>query len=250
MIDRVAVLGVPLSVVKLDSATAAIVAMAKSGTAGFVTCPDVSNVVRAQKDEALMRAHLSAAMVSRDGTPLVWVGRLRGYPIGRACGPDLLTNVASLSAHEGIRHYLYGGKVGVSSKLNAALTQRSPGIQIVGEETPPFRELTALELDEVAARVNATRAQILWVGLSTPKQEALMMKLKGKVTATMIGVGAAFDFISGELPRAPKWMQRSGLEWLYRLLREPRRLWRRYLLMAPQFVFLVAKEALIGRRSG
>jgi N-acetylglucosaminyldiphosphoundecaprenol N-acetyl-beta-D-mannosaminyltransferase len=178
-------------------------------------------------------------MITPDGMPLVWLGRRVGHPVERTCGPDLMEKVLADTARTGLRHYLYGGKPGVAERLKARVEARFPGISIVGVETPPFEPLTADEFLAVAGRIRGTRADVVWIGISTPKQEFLMRDLARLVPATLIGVGAAFDFHSGAIRRAPRWMQKSGLEWLHRLISEPKRLWRRYLVLAPRFVWLL-----------
>jgi N-acetylglucosaminyldiphosphoundecaprenol N-acetyl-beta-D-mannosaminyltransferase len=143
------------------------------------------------------------------------------------------------SVAKGYRHFLYGGKPGVAEELRAALTQRFPGLKIIGTYTPPFRPLTADEEDDLRNQLETSQADVLWCGLSTPKQERFMATYFGRLPIKlMVGVGAAFDLLSGNLDEAPDWMKKSGLQWLYRLIKEPRRLWRRYLLNNPRFAWL------------
>jgi N-acetylglucosaminyldiphosphoundecaprenol N-acetyl-beta-D-mannosaminyltransferase len=157
----------------------------------------------------------------------------------RVYGPDYMAAVCGRSVERGYRHFLYGGKPGVAEELRAELMRRFPGIQIVGTYTPPFRPLNQQEEDELRDQLTSSRANILWCGLSTPKQERFMASYMGRLPVQlMVGVGAAFDLLSGTLSEAPGWMKRSGLQWFYRLIKEPRRLWRRYLSNNPRFAWL------------
>jgi N-acetylglucosaminyldiphosphoundecaprenol N-acetyl-beta-D-mannosaminyltransferase len=237
--QRYDVLGVPVSATSPSGAVATILRWAGDGVGRFVCVRDVHGVMCARTDAQLRTAHAKAAMVVPDGMPLVIIGRLRGLPVERTTGPDLMNALIDQGRPAGLRHYLYGGEPQVADRLKAAFEQRHPGVRIVGTECPPFRAPTAEEEAATAARIRASGVDVVWVGLSTPKQEHWMLRNVDRLPATLIGVGAAFDFHSGRVKRAPQWMQLSGLEWLHRLLSEPRRLWRRYLVLAPQFVFLV-----------
>ncbi len=238
------VLGVPVSLVSLAIAVRTIVGWCEAGTAHFVCVRDVHGIMRAQDDPALMALHEQAGLVTPDGMPLVWLARHRGHnKVDRACGSDLVTALSGISVEKGIRHYFYGGKPGVAERMAAALGNRYPGLQVAGTYTPPFRALTVKEDSEVTAAIVAARPHIVWVGLSTPTQEYWMRDHVDRIPgATLIGVGAAFDFHTGDVKRAPVWMRSRGLEWLHRLVSEPRRLWRRYLVLAPKFVVAVTKE--------
>lgn len=247
MTETFDVLGVPVSVTNLAAAEAQLVAWAADRKGRIVTAPDVSNVVRAQDEPELLATHRQASLVVPDGTPLVWIGKLRGKPVERTCGPDLMERVVAGSGRSGLKSYFYGGKDGVAERLKAAFEARFPDARIVGVGTPPFRPLTDGEIDALVGDIERSGADLVWIGISTPKQEALMARLVSRVPVTLLGVGAAFDFHTGDVRRAPKWAQRTGLEWAYRLFSEPRRLWRRYLVMAPRFVWLVARQALTGR---
>ena len=170
--------------------------------------------------------------------PMVWVGRLRGHrAMRRVYGPDLMLDVCAWSEGTGCRHFFYGGAPGVAEALRDRLKVRFPRLQIVGCYTPPFRPLNTEEEQELQESVQTGKPDILWVGLSTPKQEEFMAEFSPRLNSTlMIGVGAAFDFHSGRVKQAPRWMQRSGLEWFFRLCCEPRRLWKRYLRNNPLFI--------------
>ena len=178
--------------------------------------------------------------------PLVWLSRLSGgSPVGRVYGPDLMLAVCERSVGRGYRHFLYGGGPSVAEKLASQLQNRFPGLGIVGAYSPPFRPLTQREDQEIVERINAAQPDFVWVGLGAPKQEHWMADHLVKLNATvLIGVGAAFDFHSGVKVQAPYWMQRSGLEWFFRLLSEPRRLWRRYLVYNTKFLYLIFLQSL------
>jgi N-acetylglucosaminyldiphosphoundecaprenol N-acetyl-beta-D-mannosaminyltransferase len=218
--------------------------------AHYVCVTSIHGVIESQHEEALREIHNAAGLVAPDGMPLVWLSRLQGLKqVERVYGPDLMLAVCEMSVSRGYRHYLYGGAEGVPEQLAAALKRRFAGLQIVGTHSPPFRPLTAQEDEQTVTMINGAQADIVWIGLSTPKQERWMAAHVGRVTApVLIGVGAAFDFLSGRKKQAPHWMRRTGLEWLFRLLTEPRRLWRRYLTSIPTFVFWSLLQALRLRR--
>jgi N-acetylglucosaminyldiphosphoundecaprenol N-acetyl-beta-D-mannosaminyltransferase len=235
---RVNVLGVGLSALNLDLAVAAVAAALEQKTKGYVCVTGVHGVSEAQNDPALRRILNQALLNTPDGVPMVWMGRLQGAShMGRVYGPDLMLRVCELACARGFTHFLYGGAPGVAEELKRRLEQRFPGLKIVGTYTPPFRPLTSQEEDDLARQVAALKPDILWVGLSTPKQERFMAQYFQRLEATLFfGVGAAFDFHAGRVRQAPRWMQRSGLEWLFRLGCEPRRLWKRYLKNNPLFI--------------
>lgn len=238
------ILDVPVSLVGLQSAVSAIAGWVEQKQAHYVCVRDVHGVMRAQHDPALMALHDGAGLVTPDGMPLVWLARRRGHAeVNRACGADLVDELCRVSLERGIRHYFYGGKPGVAERMAQALCERYPGLQVVGTGTPPFRPLTVEEDETATQAIVDSGAEIVWVGLSTPTQEFWMRDHVSRIPgATLMGVGAAFDFHAGDVTRAPSWMQKSGLEWLHRLWSEPRRLWRRYLVLAPQFVVRAARE--------
>jgi N-acetylglucosaminyldiphosphoundecaprenol N-acetyl-beta-D-mannosaminyltransferase len=200
----------------------------------------VHGVMECQSDPDLRQIHNAAGMVTPDGMPLVWLSKLMGQRhVERVYGPDLMLAVCQQTANMGYRHYLYGSSDAVLTQLEANLRQRIPNLQVVGAYSPPFRALTDEEDRALVARINAAAPDIVWVGLSTPKQEKWMAAHVDKLDAVLVGVGAAFDFHAGTKPQSPRWMQRSGLEWCFRLLTEPRRLWKRYLYNNPRFVLAV-----------
>lgn len=233
------VLGIPISVTTLSTAIAAIQDWAVDGRARMVCVRDVHGVMQARNNALLRDLHLRADMVTPDGMPLVWLGRVGGFAVERTCGPDLMDRFMKDTAGSGLKQFLLGGAPGIADELRRHFETKYPGANIVGTHSPPFRELAPEEVKELAAQIRRSGAQVVWIGLSTPKQEFLMDQMLQYSNWTSIAVGAAFDFHSGAVKRAPKWMQSSGLEWSYRLFSEPRRLWRRYLILAPKFVLAV-----------
>jgi len=198
----------------------------------------------------LQRVRNAAGLVTPDGMPLVWLARLRGLEhVERVYGPDLMLALCRRSISKGYRHFLYGGAEGVPDRLAKRLKRRYPGLRIVGSYSPPFHPLTDEEDKHTVQAINEANPDVVWIGLSTPKQERWMAEHIGRLTApVLVGVGAAFDFHSDLKRQAPRWMQRSGLGWLFRLANEPRRLWRRYLVNNPLFTLLVLQQALNSKR--
>jgi N-acetylglucosaminyldiphosphoundecaprenol N-acetyl-beta-D-mannosaminyltransferase len=242
--NRTDILGVKVSAITLDDAVATIEQWIAEGARNYVCITGVHGVMESRRNEPLRQIHNRAGMVTPDGMPLVWISRLRGKTrVERVYGPDLMRRLTKLSALRGYRQFYYGGSEGVADRLKQALVTSHPGLQVVGTLCPPFRELSADEDEAVIGAINAARPDIVWVGLSTPKQELWMAKHMGRIEApVMIGVGAAFDFLAGLKRQAPVWMQRRGLEWLFRLCSEPRRLWRRYARIVPGFLWLVGED--------
>lgn len=234
------VLDLPISITNLADACDRVTNWAADGIGRFVCVRDVASLMVCIDDPDLRKLNEAAAMVVPDGMPLVWIGKSRGLSVERTCGPDLFDQICKVSPERKLKHYFYGGKDGVADNLAQLCCKRYPGIEIVGTECPPFRPVTPDEDSQTVARIFASGADIVWVGMSSPKQDRWMRDHYQLLPQTLIGIGAAFDFHSGEVRRAPKWMQRSGLEFLYRLVSEPRRLWRRYLILAPLFVWRVA----------
>jgi N-acetylglucosaminyldiphosphoundecaprenol N-acetyl-beta-D-mannosaminyltransferase len=244
------VLGVPINIVTLPSAVDYCEMWAKSGVPKMVFVRETASLMAARAEPRLKALHEVADLVVPDGMPLVWIGRIRrhGAALGRVSGADLVDLLCERSVASGQTHFFYGGKPGVAEKMSARLQARFPGLKVVGTYCPPMREvgpdfeITDAILEEFEI-IRRSGADFIWVGISSPKQEYLMNKARETFSrGVFLGVGAAFDFHSGAVKRAPVWMQRVGLEWLHRLLSEPRRLWRRYLILAPWFVFLAAVD--------
>jgi N-acetylglucosaminyldiphosphoundecaprenol N-acetyl-beta-D-mannosaminyltransferase len=243
------VLGVPIAVTNLTHASETIEKWSEDDIGRFVCIRDVAGLMAIIEDSTLSEIHNQAAMITPDGLPIALLGKLRGIPVQRTCGPDLIDVLCARSVDTGLSHYFYGGKEGVAKKLAENFERKYPGLKIVGYESPPFRGIDDQSDPEAVARIRASGADVVWIGLSSPKQDMWMLQHYKQLSQTLIGVGAAFDFHTGEVRRAPRWMQKTMLEWLFRLASEPRRLWRRYLLLAPRFVWKVLFGAVIPRRS-
>jgi N-acetylglucosaminyldiphosphoundecaprenol N-acetyl-beta-D-mannosaminyltransferase len=239
--NKVNVLGVGVSVLNLETALAAIADAVRARRKGYICVTGVHGVMEAQNDPAFRKILNSAFLCTPDGMPMVWMGRLSGHSeMRRVYGPDLMLDVCAWSETAGARHFFYGGADGVAEALAKKLKAKFPKLEIAGTFAPPFRPLTPEEEKQFTETVRAARPDILWVGLSTPKQEKFMAEFLPKLDVTlMIGVGAAFDFHSGRVKQAPRWMQRSGLEWFYRLCQEPRRLAKRYFKNNPLFALKI-----------
>lgn len=213
---------------------------------GYVCCATAYNLNLARRDSALRAAYNRALYTTPDGMPLVWLARAHGHRnTTRVYGPDLMLALCDAGRAVGLRHYFFGGHPGVAEQLRTRLLDRFPGLAGVGQYTPPFRDLTPDEFAQLQDDVARTRVDVIWVGLSTPKQEKFMANAWAQLDANvLIGVGAAFDFHSHRVRQAPRWMQRRGLEWLHRLATEPRRLWPRYLVHSPMFVIRTLAQTL------
>lgn len=192
-------------------------------------------------DEQLRAALERADLNLPDGTPVARIGRRHGSP-GPVRGPGLVGDVARSGVTRSLGHYLFGGADGVADEMALRLGKHAPGMRVVGTECPPFRELSDADLDEVARRIEASGAHVVWVGLGTPKQDYLVPRLAERVSAAVVPVGAAFDFWAGTVDEAPQWLHGSGLEWMHRLASEPRRLWRRYLIGNPRFLLSAVRH--------
>jgi N-acetylglucosaminyldiphosphoundecaprenol N-acetyl-beta-D-mannosaminyltransferase len=238
---RVDVLGVGVSCLTLDSAVEEVSGWVARGEHRYVCVTGVHGVMESQRDPRLLEIHNRSGLTTPDGMPLVWSARWAGRrEVTRVYGPDLMLAVLARAAERGWSSFLYGGGPGTAELLADRLNSRFPGLRIAGTWTPPFRPLTPQEDADVVRVIDDSGAHLVWVGLSTPKQERWIAEhVDGLRANALFGVGAAFDLVAGTLPQAPRWMQRSGLEWAYRLGREPRRLWRRYLRNNPAFAVKV-----------
>ena len=211
----------------------------------FISVTGMHGVTEAQHDRKFREILNASDLVVPDGFPLVWLGRRKGYSElqRRVYGPELMATFCEQAAAEGYRHFFYGGAPGVAEELARRFSEKFPGLVVAGVYCPPFRPLTPAEDEEVIRTIHSSRADMVWIGLSTPKQERWMFEHREKLNVpVLIGVGAAFDIHTERKRQAPRWMRENGLEWLYRLAREPRRLWRRYLVYGSEFVFLVLLE--------
>jgi N-acetylglucosaminyldiphosphoundecaprenol N-acetyl-beta-D-mannosaminyltransferase len=239
--ERVEILGVGVHLLTMERAVETIAAWIERRERNYVCVTGVHGVMESWDDPELRRIHNRAGLVTPDGMPLVWLARRRGRQVERVYGPDLMEHVFERSRTTGWRHYLYGSSPATLVALDRNLRRRFPGARIVGCLSPPYRPLTADEERAVRGRIAASRADIVWVGLSTPKQERWMAAHVGCLgPPVLVGVGAAFDIHAGRVRRAPGWMQRYGLEWLFRMGLEPHRLASRYLRNNPRFLWLIA----------
>lgn len=248
---RAEILGIPLAVSDYEQIMDWMDAMIATGERGYVTAAAVNLVMNAQENPATMEAVMAATLAVPDGQPLVWALRALGHTDAtRVYGPDLMASYCARAAGNGTRMYLYGGRGDAERELLAdRLRERYPGLEIVGGASPPFTPLTLEQDERLLADIDASGAQIVWVGTGQPKQEQWMHRMRPRLRAPLlVGVGAAFDFHAGLVKQAPPWMQRNGLEWSYRLMREPRRLWRRYARYNPRFVVAFARQYAHHRR--
>ena len=241
-VPRYNVLGVGVSALSLAQARDLVVGARGARNLGYVCLCTVKGQGEARRDPGFRRIFNESWLTTPDGMPLVWMG-----PPGveRVYGPDLMLAVCDAGRAVGLRHFLYGGKPGVAGDLAASLSARYPGLLVVGAFTPPFRELDEPEMERLKSDIAAARPDIVWVGLGTPKQERFMAGPGRRLdTGLMVGVGAAFDFLSGHARQAPRWMQRAGLEWLFRLCSEPVRLGPRYFATNSMFILRLAAQKL------
>jgi N-acetylglucosaminyldiphosphoundecaprenol N-acetyl-beta-D-mannosaminyltransferase len=249
-VEKVNILGVGISAIDMDDALAQIAHWIDARERHYVSVCNVHTVMECQQDPRMRQAVNGASLATPDGMPLVWLGTFKSKRVvQRVYGPDLMIALCELSVQRGYSHYFYGGAEGVPELLAQSLTARFPDLHVAGTYSPPFGPLAAKENAGLADQINAVYPDVIWVGLGTPKQDLWMAANRNRLNApVLIAVGAAFDFYTGRKKQAPIWMQRSGLEWLFRLLSEPRRLWKRYLIYNPLFVTLVLLQALGLRR--
>jgi N-acetylglucosaminyldiphosphoundecaprenol N-acetyl-beta-D-mannosaminyltransferase len=241
------VLGVRVDAVQIPDTIAQMEEwICERGQGHYIAVTGMHGITEAQHDDGFKRILNSADLVVPDGMPLVWLGRIRGFPVRRRVyGPELMMTFCRETASKGYRHFFFGGTPGLPEKLSESLRRQIPALQIAGTFSPPFGQVTLEEAETTAAIINGADPDVVWVGLSEIKQDAWMHEHRGQLNApVLIGIGAAFDFLAGTKRQAPEWMRENGLEWLFRLLQEPRRLWRRYLVYGTEFLFLVFLEQL------
>lgn len=238
---KINILGVGISTINLDTAVRTVSEWIEQHKREYVSVCTVHTVMECYKNEVMRTAVNGAAMSTPDGMPLVWLaGAQSKQQVGRVYGPDLMLALCELSTERGYSHYFYGGAEGIPEQLAASLKSRFSDLSVAGAYSPPFRTLTDEEDKGIVENINRSGADIVWVGLGTPKQDLWMASHREHLeAAVLIAVGAAFDFHTGQVRQAPHWMQSAGLEWLFRLFMEPRRLWRRYLIYNPWFLWLV-----------
>ena len=239
------VLGVPLALTDYDRTMDWMDSTVANDERGYICVAAVHTVMACQEDSELRDAVLNSSLTVPDGQPLVWAMNALGHKVSsRVYGPDLMARYCERSARTGTRMFLYGGRnQGALVQLALNLRTRYPGLKIVGGYSPPFRQLSEEEEAGVAREINRSGADVVWVGIGVPKQEKWMAAMRDRLDApVLVGVGAAFDFHAGLVPQAPNWMQAVGMEWAYRLSREPKRLWRRYAKYNPRFVGGFARQ--------
>jgi N-acetylglucosaminyldiphosphoundecaprenol N-acetyl-beta-D-mannosaminyltransferase len=250
--DATDVLGIPLSVVDYQGTLDWMDDMAATDRRGYVCVAAVHTVMQSREDPALREAVLGADLTVPDGQPLVWALNALGHELpDRVYGPELMARWCERAAVTGRKAYLYGGKnQGALLQLTLNLRRRYPGVKIVGGFAPPYRPLEDEEREALAADINRSGADVVWVGIGVPKQEKWMAEMRPLLDVpVMVGVGAAFDFHAGLMPQAPNWMQAAGLEWSYRLAKEPRRLWKRYARYNPRFAAAFLRQYGAHRRA-
>lgn len=241
---RANVLGVSVSAIDMQEAVTLADRWILSGNRGYICVTGVHGVMEAQSDPEFRMILNRAFINTPDGMPMSWIGHLQGFKnMDRVYGPDFMIEVCRISVLRGYRHFLYGGNNGVAELLKEKLISKIPGLKITGTYTPPFRPLTVQEEEEFLTLVGKSQPDILWVGLSTPKQEKFMAKYVSRLNVPLlVGVGAAFDIHTGKTKDAPDWMKRAGMQWFHRLLQEPKRLGPRYLINNPRFLIRVALQ--------
>lgn len=246
MIDRCHILGVGVSAITMAHALETIECWIKKSQPHYICLTPAHAIMECYNHPELRQIYNHSGLTTPDGMAIVWLLHWYGYRgVERVYGPDLLLATCERSVEQGYRHYFYGGAPGVPEELARKMQARFLGLQIVGVESPPFRSLTTEEDEAVVRRIRTAHPDIVWVGIGSPRQERWMKNHIGRLDVpVLVGVGAAFDFLSGNKPQAPLCVQRSGLEWLFRLITEPRRLWRRYLLQYPRFVVLILLQIL------
>jgi N-acetylglucosaminyldiphosphoundecaprenol N-acetyl-beta-D-mannosaminyltransferase len=238
--ERVNILGVGISVLTMETALQKIEALLDRGDRGYICVTGAQGIIEAQKDKNYRDILNSAFLNTPDGMPMVWLGKYQGFRnMGRVYGPRLMLALCANSVAKGYRHFFYGGRPGVAEKLKVEMLSKYPGLQIAGTYTPPFRPLTLEEDKELLSQIQASRPHVFWCGLGAPKQERFMAQYRDRLPVQlMIGVGAAFDILSGTTREAPEWVLRTGLTSIFRICQEPRRLGPRYLINNPRFVWL------------
>jgi N-acetylglucosaminyldiphosphoundecaprenol N-acetyl-beta-D-mannosaminyltransferase len=243
-LQKTNILGVGVSAINMNIALTTISNWVDNKLANFVCVTPVHSVMMCLDNNELRHIYNEAGMVTPDGMPIVWLSRWFGAKhVSRVYGPDLLLNMCVDSLYNNFKQFFYGGADGVADLLVSKLIEKFPDLNVVGTYCPPFRELSDLEDQEIANYINGCEPDIIWIGLGAPKQEYWMhSQLKALAPSVLIGVGAAFDFHAGLVKQAPKWVQSSGFEWLFRLSIEPRRLWKRYIINNPRFIYNIVLQ--------
>ena len=246
LFPRVNVLGVGVHAINMQEAVTFLLESVRQRRKGYVCVTGVHGIMEAQQNCRFRQTLNDSLLTTPDGMPTVWVGKARGHKtMDRVFGPELMLNLCRESCARGLTHFLYGGAPGVAETLKNSLEAKCPGIRVIGTYTPPFRPLSIQEHLDLVQQVNELKPDIIWVGLSTPKQERFMAEYISKFDCSlMLGVGAAFDLHTGRMTDSPDWVKRSGLQWAHRLMQEPRRLWKRYLINNPKFLYAITAQLL------
>ena len=245
------VLGIEVDAINLKQACKQVAELLAQRNKGYVCVAGVHGVMEAQSNQELFAAYANSEMTIPDGMPLVWVGHSQGHAeMRRVTGPDLMLEIFRRPQFANVTHYLYGGQAGIAEELREKLVAQFPWVRIVGVATPPFCEVIDREQPDFIEAVDRLRPDIIWLGISCPKQEIFMARhLPHIQSALMFGVGAAFDYHTGRIRDCSEWIKRAGLQWLHRLMQDPRRLWRRYLRTHPAFVWRIGRQLIRDRRS-
>lgn len=232
------IMGVDIAAIDMDWLVDYLNRNVKDLSGDYICVSNVHTTVTAYEDQEYRKVQNGGIMAIPDGGPLSSVGQKRGFKnMKRTTGPSLMGEIFKISAAEGYRHYFYGSTDETLEKLYSVLTESYPGIQMAGMYSPPFRPMTADEDKEIVDRINETKPDFVWVGLGAPKQEKWMAAHQGRVKGLMVGVGAGFDYYAGNIERAPEWMQKRNLEWVYRLIQDPKRLFGRYWHTNTKFIW-------------
>ncbi len=244
MREKFQILGVDIDVVNLSLAWERIHRWVTEKTKVYICVVPVSTIISCQENPSYKDVINQADMATPDGMPVVWLGKMFGHKlIERTYGPDLMRNVCRQGVSYQYKHFFYGSTPEVLKKLVARLTKDFPGLMVAGQYSPPFEDQVHPEEESIIGKINQSKADILWVGLGAPKQDFWMVQNRNQINVpVMIGIGAAFDFLSGVKKQAPGWMQRVGLEWFFRLWCEPRRLWKRYLIGNSKFIGYLIRD--------
>ena len=246
-LNKFCILGVQISAIDMNDACSLVKeAVLKRQKKYICVCP-VSTIMECKRNEKVLTSVNSADLVAPDGMPVVWLGKLKGYKdTEKVYGPDLMLEICRISGDRGYKNYFYGSTFEVLNKLNRKLKSIFPDFPLTGMYSPPFRDLSPKEDEEIIGMINEANPDVLWIGLGSPKQDIWMYEHRQKLNVpVIIGVGAAFDFIAGTKKQAPRWMQKIGMEWLFRLSSEPKRLWKRYAFGNTLFLYLITKELII-----
>lgn len=249
IIENFQILGVKINILTLEKTIETIEDWISTNHKSYIVLTGAHGIIEMQDDPELLRINNSAGLVTPDGMPEVWIGKLKGFKnISKVYAPEIMIETYKKGCEKKYSHFLYGGKEGVAKKLAKLIEEKYPGNKVTGYYCPPFRPLNSDEKDSIVKQINNSNADIVWCGLGCPKQERWMNEFRPLLNApVLIGVGAGFDFLTGEKPLAPYWITRSGFEWFYRIFSDPKRLLKRYSKIVPKFILLNLFEILTGK---